>query len=414
MMEVFERLESEVRGYCRVYPAVFARAKNARQWDTEGREYIDFFAGAGVLNYGHNNDRLKRAVLEFIEADGVTHSLDMYTTAKQRFLERFEKVILGPRDLSYRLQFTGPTGTNAVEAALKLARKITGRTQIVAFTDGFHGMTLGALACTGNGLHRGVAGVTLDHVTRVPYDGYLGPGVDTLESLRRQLADPSSGVTPPAAFIVEVIQAEGGVNIARPEWLREVQALARQYGSLFIIDDIQVGMGRTGSFFSFEGMGLDPDVVCLAKGLGGFGTPIAMLMIKPERDKWGPGEHTGTFRGPGLSFVAGAEALSYYEDDALMKEVGRKGERTHARLEAMAQKHDTVVEVRSAGMIHGVEMKSGDLSKKATGEAFARGVILSPCGPGGKVLKVIAPLTIEDEVLDKGLDLLDEALGAAA
>jgi diaminobutyrate-2-oxoglutarate transaminase len=275
-------------------------------------------------------------------------------------------------------------------------------------------MTLGALACTGNGLHRGVAGVSLDHVTRVPYDGYLGDGVDTLEGLRRQLADPSSGVVPPAAFIVEVIQAEGGVNVATAEWLRAVQEMAREHDSLFIIDDIQVGMGRTGTFFSFEKMGLDPDIVVLAKGLGGYGTPIAMVMIKPERDKWGPGEHTGTFRGPGLSFIAGAEALSFFEDDALMKDVVSKGARTDERLAAMAKKHGAIKAVRSAGMIHGVECTSGAAANKAINAAFEAGAIFSTCGPGGRVIKLIAPLTIEDDVLDKGLDILDKSLAKAS
>ncbi len=413
-MKVFERLESEVRGYCRTFPTVFATAKNARQIDENGASYIDFFAGAGVLNFGHNDDRIKRELISYLESDGVVHSLDMYTTAKRRFLEAFEQTILAPRDLRYKLQFTGPTGTNAVEAALKLARKITKRPGIVAFTDGFHGMTLGALACTGNGLHRAAAGVTLDHVTRVPYDGYLGPDVNTLDIIRAQLGDPSSGVVPPAAFIVETIQAEGGVNVARPEWLRGVQELAREHDSLFIIDEIQVGCGRTGSYFSFEDMGLDPDIVCLAKGIGGYGVPLAMLMIKPERDAWAPGEHTGTFRGQDLSFVAGAAALSYFEDDALTSAVTRKGQHTHARLEKMAAAHDAIGAVRSVGMIHGVDVGTGAVANKVTKEAFSRGMIMSPCGPGGRVLKLIAPLTIDDADLDAGLDILDQSFGAAA
>jgi len=413
-MQTFERLESEVRGYCRVYPTVFRSAKNARMVDEEGRSFIDFFAGAGVLNYGHNDERQKQALIDYLQADGIVHSLDLYTSAKQAFLERFEEVILKPRDMRYKMQFTGPTGTNAVEAALKLARKKTGRRSVVAFTDGFHGMTLGALACTGNGLHRGVAGVTLDHVVRVPYDGYLGEGVDTLEALRRELADPSSGITPPAAFIVETIQAEGGVNVASPEWLRSVQDLAHEHGSLFIVDDIQVSCGRTGSFFSFDGMDLQPDVVCLAKGIGGYGTAIAMNLIKPEHDVWGPGEHTGTFRGQNLSFVAGAEALRYFEDDAFCAEVRRKGARVQERVAELASEHsDLPAKARGRGMIHGLDVGPGDLAKRTVREAFERGLVIAVCGPGGRVLKVMAPLTIPDEDLEEGLDILAEALRAA-
>ncbi len=411
-MHVFEKLESEVRGYCRSFPAVFRTATNARQTDEAGREYIDFFAGAGVLNFGHNNERMKRALLDYIAADGVIHSLDMATAAKRRFLARFDEVILRPRGMHYKLQFTGPTGTNAVEAALKLARKVTGRRSIVAFTDGFHGMTLGALACTGNGLHRAAAGVDLPDVLRLPFDGYLGPETDTLETLRRQLADPSSGVTPPAAFVLETIQAEGGVNIARPEWLRAVRDLAREHDSLLIIDEIQVGCGRTGSYFSFDGMELDPDVVVLAKGVGGYGTPLALCLVKPEHDIWKPGEHTGTFRGQNLSFVAGAEALSYFEDDRFCAEVRRKGHHTDARLQQIAAKLPEA-KVRSRGMIHGLDVTSGSLAAAISREAFERGLIIAPCGPSGRVVKLIAPLTIGDADLDEGLDLLEAAVVAA-
>lgn len=412
-MEIFERRESAVRGYCRTYPTVFATAKNARQVDANGKSYIDFFAGAGVLNFGHNNERMKAALLRYIEQDGVTHSLDMYTQAKQAFLERFEKVILEPRGMPHRLQFTGPTGANAVEAALKLARKVTGRTHIVAFTGGFHGMTLGALACTANGLHRAAAGVTLDHVIRVPFDGYLGE-VDTLAGLRRELEDPSSGLTPPAAFIVETVQAEGGVNVGRPEWLRAVRDLARKHGSLFIIDDIQVACGRTGAYFSFEGMDLDPDLVVMAKGIGGYGVPMAVLLIKPEFDKWAPGEHTGTFRGQDFAFVAGTEALSYFEDDRFCAEVRRKGTHTDAKLREMVQAHaGKPFQVRSKGMIHGLDLGDGKLAAAVTKQCFERGLVISPCGPGGRVMKVIAPLTIEQADLDAGLAILRDALDAA-
>jgi diaminobutyrate-2-oxoglutarate transaminase len=413
-MQVFENLESEVRAYCRSFPAVFRSALNARMTDVQGREYIDFFAGAGVLNFGHNNPRMKRAIIEHMESDGVTHSLDFATEAKQRLLERFDEVILRPRGMKYRLQFTGPTGSNAVEAALKLARKATGRRSVVAFTDGFHGMTLGALACTGNGLHRAAAGVDLDDVVRIPFDGYLGPEVDSLGLLRRQLEDSSSGITPPAAFILETIQAEGGVNVARPEWLRDVQDLARKYDSLLIVDDIQVGIGRTGSFFSFDGMDLDPDVVVLAKGIGGYGLPLALCLLKPERDVWAPGEHTGTFRGQNLSFVAGTEALGYFEDDAFCAEVRRKGAHTQERLlELVAGQPGLSAQVRGKGMIHGIDVGDGQLAGRISREAFERGLIIAPCGPGGRVVKLIAPLTIEDADLDEGLDILEASIRAA-
>ena len=410
-VDVFERWESEIRGYCRMYPTVFASASNARQVDEGGRSYIDFFAGAGVLNFGHNNRRMKRAMIDFLEADGVAHSLDMYTTTKREFLEKLVATVLEPRGLDYRVQFTGPTGTNAVEAALKLARKVTGRDDVVAFSHGFHGMTLGSLACTANDYYRRAAGIPLGHVVRLPFETAPGGGLAALDAFRAALDDNSSGLAPPAALLVETVQAEGGVHVASEAWLRAVQELAHGCGALFIIDEIQVGCGRTGSYFSFDGMDLQPDVVCLAKGIGGFGTPLAMNLIKSEHDQWTPGEHTGTFRGQGLSFVAGREALTYFDDDELMSAVRTKDERMRARLEEIARsardRHpDLDLDVRGRGMIQGLDMGDGEVAKSIAVACFESGLLIGPCGTGGRVLKLIPPLTIEDADLDEGLDIL--------
>lgn len=412
-MSIFEQRESDIRAYCRVYPVVFDKAENARQTDEHGKEYIDFFAGAGVLNFGHNNPKMKRAVIDYIESNGVTHSLDMHTTAKRRFMERFTTTILEPRNMPHKMQFMGPTGTNAVEAALKIARRATGRREIVAFTRGFHGMTLGALACTANQVFRGAAGIPLEHVSHQPFgcepkcgDCSLGCGIANLDALRAQYQDGSSGLTPPAAFLVEPIQAEGGVNVADPKWLAALQQLARDVGALVIFDEIQVGCGRTGSYFSFDGMGLDPDIICLAKGIGGMGTPMAMNLVKPEIDKhWNPGEHTGTFRGQCLSFVAGGEALGYFEDDSLMKEVAEKAATMRGAVDDLAQRYDAV-EVRGKGMILGVDVGNGANAKAIVEKCFEQGLLVSACGSGGRVIKLIPPLTIPDDDLKTGLDIL--------
>ncbi|MDO3380989.1 aspartate aminotransferase family protein [Gilvimarinus algae] len=412
-MSIFEQRESEIRGYCRVYPVVFDTASNARQVDDQGREYIDFFAGAGVLNFGHNNERMKRAVIDYIEADGVTHSLDMHSTAKRRFMEKFTKVILEPRGMPHKMQFMGPTGTNSVEAALKIARRATGRREIVAFTHGFHGMTLGALACTANQAFRGAAGVPLEHVSHYPFGCEktcagceLGCGQGTIEQMRALYSDSSSGILPPAAFLVETIQAEGGVNVASEAWLQSLAALAKDVGSLLIIDDIQVGCGRTGSYFSFDGMDLDPDIVCLAKGIGGWGTPMAMNLVKPDIDKhWNPGEHTGTFRGQGLSFVAGAEAIGYFEDDELMGEVKTKGKLMHDTIAHLEETY-AGVQVRGRGMVYGIDVGDGARAKQIVSGCFNDGLLVSACGTGGKVVKLIPPLTIPDDDLKQGLDTL--------
>src|SRR5690606_27338444 len=199
---VFDQLESEVRGYCRSWPAVFDTASGCVLRDERGREYLDFFAGAGALNYGHNNPVLKRALIDYIAGDGLTHGLDMSTVAKRALLETLRDLVLRPRGLDYRVQFPGPTGANAEEAPLKLARKVTGRQAVLSFTNAFHGMTLGALSVTGNAAKRAGAGVPLPHATPMPYDGYLGAG-DSLGWMSRMLDDSSSGLDKPAAVIVE-------------------------------------------------------------------------------------------------------------------------------------------------------------------------------------------------------------------
>ena len=413
-MNVFEQWESTVRGYCRLYPTVFASASNARQVDEKGRSYVDFFAGAGVLNFGHNNPRMKKALIEFIENDGVAHSLDMYTVPKRAFVQKFADTVLVPRGMKHRMQFTGPTGTNAVEAALKLARRVTGRTTVVACAHGFHGMTLGSLACTANAYFRGAAGVPLEHVIRMPFGDDSGgaasiaAALEEVAGLRRLFEDASGGLPKPAAFLVEPIQAEGGVFVAAKKWLHAIQQLARDLGALLIFDDIQAGCGRTGSYFSFDGLDLDPDIVCLAKGIGGFGTPLAMNLVKPEHDEhWSPGEHTGTFRGQGLSFVAGEEALKYFDDDVLMNEVRRKGERMREVLvEVCRENAERNFQVRGKGMLQAIDLGDGALAKEVAAKCFDSGLLIGACGTEGRVLKLIPPLTTPEADLEEGLDLL--------
>lgn len=411
-MQVFERWESQIRGYCRAYPTVFKSASGSRQVDEAGRSYIDFFAGAGVLNFGHNDPKMKRAIIDFIEADGVAHSLDMYTSAKRDFVQTFAETILVPRKMTHKMQFTGPTGTNAVEAALKLARRVTGRPNVLAFSHGFHGMTLGSLACTANDYFRQAAGVPLGHVDRIPFENAPGGGLEGLEAYRKALADPSSGLRPPAAILVEPIQAEGGVNVASEAWLHRAQEIAREHGALFILDDIQAGCGRTGSYFSFDGMGLDPDIVNLAKGIGGFGTPLAMNLVKPEHDAhWSPGEHTGTFRGQGLSFVAGRVALEYFQDDVLLSAAREKGARMRACVEELAKQFEgRGAAARGKGMMQALDVVDGARAKAVAAKCFERGLLIGPCGSGGRVLKLIPPLTTLDADLDEGLEIFRGAV----
>jgi len=407
-VDVFTRRESEIRSYCRSFPTVFDRAQGAELVAEDGRRYIDFLAGCSTLNYGHNDPDMKLALVDYILRDGVTHGLDMYTDAKAAFIEAFEEIILKPRGMDYRLQFTGPTGANAVEAALKLARKVTGRQQVVAFTNGFHGVTLGALAATGNGYHRGGAGVPLEGVTRVPYDGYLDNGADGLAMLEQMLDDPSSGMAPPAAFIIETVQGEGGLNVASADFMRRLEKLARKHGSLLIVDDIQAGCGRTGSFFSFEEMGISPDIVTLAKSLSGMGLPFAMVMLKPSHDVWGPAEHNATFRGNNHAFITAKVALEkFWRGDSFAKMVSGKGDHLARRLTEIADKHG--YSIKGRGMFRGIDVGDGETASAICAAAFERGLIIETSGAHDEVVKVLAPLTIKPEQLDAGLDMLAEA-----
>ncbi|TWT60715.1 diaminobutyrate--2-oxoglutarate transaminase [Rubinisphaera italica] len=407
-MEIFERLESNVRGYCRSFPTVFHTAKGAALVNENGDKYIDFFAGAGALNYGHNPEVLKQKLIEYLTSDGVLHALDMSTTAKRRFLEKFEELILQPRNMDYKIMFPGPTGTNAVEAALKLARKVTGRHNIISFTNGFHGMTLGSLALTGNSGKRAGAGVPLNNVTHMPFCDYLGTEADTIAALERFLEDSSSGVDLPAAFILETVQAEGGVNIGTRSWLQALSDLARRYNVLLIIDDIQVGCGRTGPFFSFEPFDLKPDIICLSKSLSGYGLPMALTLVKPELDIFEPGEHNGTFRGHNAAFVTAAAALEqFWQDDSLTRKVNRNARQVRDALLDIAANHDA--EVRGRGMIQGIEFADASIASAISQEAFKRGLIIETAGPNDEVIKTLPPLTISDEQLSRGLQILAES-----
>ncbi len=414
-LSVFDRLESEVRSYCRSFPVVFRKAAGCSLWDTEGKPYLDFFAGAGALNYGHNNKRFKEKLVRYMMDDGISHSLDMATEAKQYFLERFDKIILQPRELDYKLMFPGPTGTNAVEAALKIARKATGRTNVIGFTNAFHGMTLGSLAVTGNKFKRQGAGVPLHHATIMPFDGYLGADTDTIDYFENYLKDSGSGVSLPAAIIVETLQGEGGLNAASREWLQRLETLCREYGIILIVDDIQMGCGRTGPFFSFEPFGIRPDIVCMSKSIGGFGLPMALTLLKPDLDLWSPGEHNGTFRGNNLAFVCAAEALRYWENDEFEKSVLEKGKLLEAGLNALIERFpDLKGERRGRGLMQGIAFPVEGMAGEVCAAAFRRGLIMETSGTDSEVAKIMPPLVIDHDALQRGLGLLGDSIKEVA
>lgn len=414
-LSIFEQTESEVRSYIRSFPAVFTTAKGAILTDEDGREYIDFFCGAGAVNYGHNDPDIQEAVIDFLRSDQLQHALDMATVSKRRFLELFREHILEPRQLDYKVQFTGPTGANTVEAALKLARMATGRSTVVAFTHGYHGLSLGALAATGNQWFRQAAGTSLPDVVFHPYDGYYGDGIDTVALLRKHLEDPSSGLDLPAAVIVETVQGEGGVNVASDQWLRDLRALCDEFGIVMICDDIQIGIGRSGQFFSFEQAGVVPDMVTLSKSLSGYGFPMSLLLINPKYDQWKPAMHTGTFRGNSVAFVGAAKSIEkFWSNGELEATIAERSSTVVTELENIANEFPGEFSVRGRGLLQGLVCEQdAALASRISKEAFARGLVIETAGAHDEVVKIMPTLNGDLDTLGRGLAILREAVTAA-
>ncbi|OOY29204.1 MAG: diaminobutyrate--2-oxoglutarate transaminase [Rhodobacteraceae bacterium] len=405
---IFTQRESEARSYCRGFDTVFTSAQGSELTDAEGNTYIDFLAGCSSLNYGHNDPDMKEALINHLLENKMGHALDLHTDSKGEFLRTFEEHILAPRGMDHKLMFVGPTGANAVEAAMKIARKATGRTNIIAFTNGFHGVTMGALSATGNGYHRGGAGMDTQGVTRMPYDAYA-EGVDSVALLDQMLSDASGGIDAPAAIMLETVQGEGGLNAASPEFIQGVEKVARKHGALFIIDDIQAGCGRTGTFFSFEGMGVMPDIVTQAKSISGFGLPMALVLVRPDYDVFGPAEHNGTFRGNTHAFVTATVAIKkFWADDAFQRELAVKSDVLREGLAAVADLVPGAF-LKGRGLMQGVDVGTGELASAICGRCFEKGLVIETSGNEDQVVKVLAPLTTPMDQFRKGLQILRDA-----
>ncbi len=412
---LLEERESNVRSYSRSFPVTFTSASGSIMKDSTAKSYIDFFTGAGALNYGHNDKDMGRGVIEYIQQGGVIHGLDMATEAKIDFIHEFISTILTPRGLDYKFQFTGPTGTNAVEAALKLARMKTGRSNIIAFSHSFHGVSTGSLATTSNKWFRDASGIPLNNVCFFPFDGYL-KGMDTIKYLEKMIDDPSSGVDMPAAIIVESIQGEGGINIATANWLKSIRRLTEERDIVLILDDIQAGCGRTGDFFSFEFASIQPDIVVLSKSISGFGLPMSLLLLRPELDIWKPGQHNGTFRGNNLAFVTGASALrKFWRSEALSISIKEKERTLRTGLrEILAKYPDKIVDIRGRGLMYGAECSSSEYAAQLQNACFQNGLIIERSGAHDEVIKFMPALTVTNEQLVEGLSIFEEAIKCAS
>ena len=347
--------------------------------------------------------------MSYLEQDGVLHGLDMTTVAKIELLEAIDEILLKPRKLDYKVQFTGPTGTNAVEAAIKLARKSKQRSHVVAFTNAYHGHSLGSLALTGNQYYHDISYGSHNNVTHLPFDGYLGE-FDTSTLLQKMLEDGSSGLPLPAAVILETVQGEGGINVASFDWIRRVAAICKAHDVLLIIDDVQVGNGRTGTFFSFERAGIEPDMVCLSKAIGG-GLPMSLVLIRRECDTWKPGEHTGTFRGNNLAFIAARQLLEYWRDDRFGLQIDSNGVTIEFELQRIMQQFGSACcAARGRGMIWGLEFAEAEMAGRVCRRAFENGLMLETSGARDQVVKLLPPLTISSEDLLFGLSILRDSI----
>ncbi|SFI60481.1 diaminobutyrate--2-oxoglutarate transaminase [Bradyrhizobium sp. Gha] len=413
-LDFFADHESNVRSYCRRLPALLSSARGAIILDANGNDYVDLLSACGSLNYGHNHPHLRSAAVDYLLSDGLAASLDFHTEAKLHFMSKLEAKVLAPRRLRYVMQFPGPTGTNCVEAAMKLARKVTGRSNVVSFTNAFHGVSMGSLAATGSSSCRTSARGLLGGVTRLPYDGYFGAGLDDLERFERMAVDPSGGIEPVAAIIVETVQGEGGLNVASIEWLKGLAGVANRLGALLIVDEIQTGCGRTGPFFSFERAGIQPDIVCLAKSISGYGFPMSLLLLRPEHDVWSPGEHNGTFRGNSLAFVTAAAALDLWTDDFI------DGLEVRSRILAdwcltMSARHHSHLSGTGIGMMQGLRFSNPTSAALVADRAARERIVIECCGSNDEVLKIMAPLNIDldlfSSVLARLAQIIDSILG---
>jgi diaminobutyrate-2-oxoglutarate transaminase len=409
--EVFERLETECRMYCRDLPVVFDRAAGSMVVSESGEEYLDFFSGGGALNYGHNEPTMANAAIDYLQSGRLLHALDLHTTAKRDLLTAFDQILFQPNHWDYKVQFTGPTGTDANEAALKLARLVTGRRRIVSFNGSYHGMSIGSLSVSGNKRLRGAGGPLLAETTFVPYEnGPYGP-FDSIDYLVRLAEDAINGQELPAAVIVEPVQIQAGVYPASAQWLQALRDWTREHGVLLIMDEIQTGCGRTGRFFAFEKAGIVPDLVTCAKSISGSGLPMACVLISREHDAWRPGHHTGTFRGNQLAFVTAKLALELWTHQPFLDLVKANSDALADAVAGFASER-VVVGCRGEGMLAGIDFALGNtkIAKDFQQLALRQGVIVERCGPNGEVAKLMPPVNTPTDQLVSGLSRLRDAL----
>ena len=424
--------ESNARTYPRKFPVAIAKARGSWVEDVEGVKYLDFLCGAGTLALGHNDAEINAAMVEMLTSNAPLHTLDMMTPVKHRFVEKVMSLLPEEMQGRSKIQFCGPAGSDAFDAALKLCKTATGRASVVAFQGGYHGMGHGALSCTGNLRPKENVGNLMPGVHFFPYPNpYRCPfglggdaGVDAACAFfERSLKDPESGITRPAAVVMEAIQGEGGVVPAPAKFLQTARRVTRELGIPLVLDEIQCGIGRSGRFFAFEDAGITPDVILLSKAIGG-SQPLAVVIYDESLDKWTAGAHAGTFRGNQLAMRAGAALLERVARSDFLAEVAAKGNYLKERFLALKEKVSIIGDVRGRGLMLGVEFvdtaqapdalgaypASGEIAGAVQKKCFQRRLIMERGGRGGSVMRCLCALNITEEDLKTGADIFEEAV----
>lgn len=407
---IFGRMQSHARGYVSSISTAFSKAAGSVLVDEAGREYLDFYSASGALNYGYNNPLLEHKLVRHLGArDALAGNA---SGGCEWFSETINRLLLHPRNWHYAAQLTGRTGAHAVEAALKLARKVKGRKNTLSFTPAFHEAGGARASAVGATLGQ-MSGLPLGNTLFMPYDGCFGPDIDTMDYLEGMLEGGLAGQERPAAVVVETVMGEGGVNVLTWRWLKELEALCRRHDMLLIMDDTLVGCGRTGNFFSFETAGIQPDMIALSRSLSGFGLPMSLLLIKPDLcagKQAAYGEGCGCHE---LGLVTATQALeAYWSDDVFLIDVQRKERLLRDWLENIVHSYSaTQLSVRGRGLIQGlVTPADSGLADRISRRAFSHGVIVETSGPRDEILKLLPALTIEDELLVRGLEIIDRSI----
>ena len=424
--------ESSARSYPRKFPFALSKAKGSWVEDVEGNRYLDFLCGAGTLALGHNDDDVNKAMIELISSGAPLHTLDLTTPVKDRFVETVISILPEEMRGNVKIQFCSPSGTDATDAAIKLCKTATGRGSVIAFSGGYHGMGHGALSLTGNlnakmkvqNLMPGVQFMPYPNSYRCPFGLGGEAGTDAACAyFERMLKDPESGVTPPAAVIIEPIQGEGGVIPAPRKFMQTIRRVTKELGIPMIVDEIQCGIGRSGQMFAFEESGIIPDVILMSKAIGG-SQPMSIVVYNKDLDKWTAGAHAGTFRGNQLAMAAGTVVLRRVSDPAFLASVREKGVYITEALNQLKKEVSIIGDIRGRGLMIGIEFidpegkkdimghpeASGSIAAEVQKRCFEHKLVMEKGGRNGSVMRCLCALNVSKEDINTMLGIFSSAV----